>query len=1098
MVVRIGRVLTKKSKLPGGYQGAIVCNLTPWVKKARCFSWPVATWSDDTPVDCRGFLDRERGGRSATRTSATGNESKRDGARGSVPALAGWGVAMNVGSNVLRQDLAILADAFNNLGRGLLDASRGLVRPGQLPASSLLEEIGGLRRGFDDLKAQTYRLAASLGVAMPTVDDLNSLEAILALLDRTSDAEIKNADRAAKVCNAVKLLDRVLRLEHTQITEFLPLFECQGQARLLRDAVAQADVEELAADVLALAEADHPFAYLLALVDGVEDVSDDLWETLFEAVGQAFGRPLSAAVARGKIVERAEISQELTVADDLANEQEPASISGQETVEIHANAITALIRFDKAETVDLAEPLHRKGVRGVDRPSTRKIVPKIERLETVRLMASNVISGFVFTDANNNGLFEKGETPIAADTIQLVNSSGTVVGTTTTDANGAYAFTVDNTVSTTPLTITKTVTIPATSTNFEETLNLPQFDPALGSLTQVDLSVSGTLTSEISAENTSRNSPATIASVVSGMLSLSAPGNINVSAPLDQPGATFDAAIFDGAIDYAGVSGHDFGAQSAGISKMASFSESAGDDLSSFVGTGNLPADFKANATSTAEGGGNLMASTTSTAQAEVTVTYHYLLNNELQPGSYKIVQSVEPPGTLNGLTSSNGTVLPYNPGPGPDTIPVTIPATTAGVTLPNNNFGELLPADVSGFVYNDANDNGLKSPGEPGIGGVSLALSGTNDLNQQVNATATTAADGSYDFPGLRPGVYTVTETTEPAGYFPGLATRGNVTPIAGSNLNEIIPGISVAEGQTAPDNDFGKILPVSISGFVYRDINKNGLKSANEPGFSGIPVSLTGTNDLNQAVSLATATGAGGAYGFTNLRPGVYTVSEPTAPKGYTNGLATEGNVTPIPGSDKSGLIAGINLSTPGSTSVDDDFGKISAGVPGGQTIGGGGTPATPPPQVVNVYRLGIHHQLTSFVVQFSAAVDPVSASNPANYRLVPISRTGQVAAKPITIVSAVYNASTHAVTLTPSPDHLNIHIHDQLTITGVKSISGALIDGKVGGAYVTIITKANDPYPIPTAPKPNAAAIARWARRYPRLAQQWSIKHTPSLPS
>ena len=45
-----------------------------------------------------------------------------------------------------------------------------------------------------------------------------------------------------------------------------------------------------------------------------------------------------------------------------------------------------------------------------------------------------------------------------------------------------------------------------------------------------------------------------------------------------------------------------------------------------------------------------------------------------------------------------------------------------------NNNFGELAPASLSGFVYLDANDNGLKEGGEIGLA-ATLTLTGTDDL---------------------------------------------------------------------------------------------------------------------------------------------------------------------------------------------------------------------------------------------------------------------------------------------------------------------------------------------------------------------------------
>src|SRR5262249_26126149 len=51
------------------------------------------------------------------------------------------------------------------------------------------------------------------------------------------------------------------------------------------------------------------------------------------------------------------------------------------------------------------------------------------------------------------------------------------------------------------------------------------------------------------------------------------------------------------------------------------------------------------------------------------------------------------------------------------------------------------------------------------------------------------------------------------------------------------------------------------TISGFVYNDANNDGIKGATEAGISGVTVRLTGTNDLNAAVSLTTTTNASGA---------------------------------------------------------------------------------------------------------------------------------------------------------------------------------------------------------------------------------------------
>ena len=50
------------------------------------------------------------------------------------------------------------------------------------------------------------------------------------------------------------------------------------------------------------------------------------------------------------------------------------------------------------------------------------------------------------------------------------------------------------------------------------------------------------------------------------------------------------------------------------------------------------------------------------------------------------------------------------------------------GTTGQNNNFGELAPASLAGYVYSDANNDGIKQPVEAGIAGVTVALTGTDD----------------------------------------------------------------------------------------------------------------------------------------------------------------------------------------------------------------------------------------------------------------------------------------------------------------------------------------------------------------------------------
>src|SRR5262249_23079930 len=163
---------------------------------------------------------------------------------------------------------------------------------------------------------------------------------------------------------------------------------------------------------------------------------------------------------------------------------------------------------------------------------------------------------------------------------------------------------------------------------------------------------------------------------------------------------------------------------------------------------------------------GNLDVSLNSFGQSLVTVIYHYIPNNCLKPGNYTIVQNPEPAGFLDGKESQQGIVLPTPPGG--DTIPVTI--SSSDQTLTHNDFGELVAAKLSGFVYHDANNNGVKEAGEVAIGNVTVTLAGTDDVGP-ISKTATTDVNGHYEFGDLRPGIYQVNEA-QPTNFLDGKDT--------------------------------------------------------------------------------------------------------------------------------------------------------------------------------------------------------------------------------------------------------------------------------------------------------------------------------------
>jgi uncharacterized repeat protein (TIGR01451 family) len=531
----------------------------------------------------------------------------------------------------------------------------------------------------------------------------------------------------------------------------------------------------------------------------------------------------------------------------------------------------------------------------------------IEALEDRFLPNATTISGFVFNDANNNGIFDNGETPIANANVQLLNSSNQVVATATTDANGYYQFNQDNTVAQTPQTITQTLTFPSTQTDFSLSQALQQFDPSLGQLQSIQITNNGTITSTIKVENTSTTSPAAINATVAGDIVLTGPG-VNSDLKLSQNAGSFNATIFDNALDFGGTSGISFAPKAASGIQVTNLS---GSDLTPYEGTGTVQLTESGTATSFAAGGGNLVASLVSNGNATVTVVYNYVPANNLKPGNYTIHLNPQPANYFPGKESAQNVVL--NVPPGTNVIPVTLTNSNS----PNNDFGELTPASVSGFVYLDANNDGIKEANENGLPGILVTLSGTNDLGAPVSQAATTDPSGFYQFSNLRPGTYSVTETP-PSNYLQG---KNSIGSLGGNLSGSVMSGIALGSGGQGANYDFAHLAAGNLSGYVYLDANNNGVKDLGENGLPGVQITLSGTNDLGNPVSQTVTTDPSGFYQFTNLRPGTYSVTE-APPANYLDGKDAVGSLGGVLGNDQ---MTNIVL-TSGSAGINYDFAELT----------------------------------------------------------------------------------------------------------------------------------------------------------------------------
>lgn len=527
------------------------------------------------------------------------------------------------------------------------------------------------------------------------------------------------------------------------------------------------------------------------------------------------------------------------------------------------------------------------------RGTRRRTALVVEVLEDRSLPAGMAISGYVFNDLNGNGLRDLGEPVLANSTIQLQNSAGAIIGLATTDANGFYRFDSDASIAQTPLAQSFTLNVADRPTNSSILQALPQFNPALGRLVGIDIQINGRITSQIRAENLD-DEAAQIAGTVMGNVQVTGLG-LNATAQTAANNQLYNAAAFDGNIDYAGGSGVTFAVRTVNGSTTATISNAT--DLSAYTGTGTINLTVTPRATSSANGGGNLQANITSVGGAQIIVTYRYVPSNDLRPGLYVVRQTGLPAGLLNGLLSRNGTVLPNSF----DNRAIQVQLTNGDA--PNNNFGHIQAAQVAGLVYLDVPNAGAAYPGAVGIAGVTIALQGINDRGQVVNIQQATGADGRYEFTNLRPGTYNVVQGMA-AGLLPGkINAAGNLggNPVA-NRFNSII----VTPGAAGAGYNFGWLKPATITGFVYADQNRNGQFDQGDRGVAGTWVLLTGTDDRGAQVRLVAWTSVAGAYAFNNLRPGIYTVTHVAIPLGWRRSAVNLGSLGGIQSNDAASSVA------------------------------------------------------------------------------------------------------------------------------------------------------------------------------------------------
>ena len=251
-----------------------------------------------------------------------------------------------------------------------------------------------------------------------------------------------------------------------------------------------------------------------------------------------------------------------------------------------------------------------------------------------------------------------------------------------------------------------------------------------------------------------------------------------------------------------------------------------------------------------------------------------------LEPGEY-IVEFVKPSGFDDGSPEDQGSDDAVDSDADVNTGRTGLIALESGENDDTNDAGFFKRAALGDYVWNDLDEDGIQDANESGVQGVTVKLydNGGNHI-----ATDITDINGAYLFGDLMPGTYYVEFSNLPAGFTISPQDQGtdDAKDSDADATNGRTAPVTLAAGETNLDLDAGIFNPdASLGDYVWEDLNEDGIQDSNEPGVSGVTVTLFdgNGNQLGQ-----TTTNTNGFYLFTDLPAGDYYVTFSNLPLNYT----------------------------------------------------------------------------------------------------------------------------------------------------------------------------------------------------------------------
>jgi allantoicase len=228
----------------------------------------------------------------------------------------------------------------------------------------------------------------------------------------------------------------------------------------------------------------------------------------------------------------------------------------------------------------------------------------------------------------------------------------------------------------------------------------------------------------------------------------------------------------------------------------------------------------------------------------------------------------------------------------------------SGGQQVSGIDFGNYQKGSISGTKYHDLNGNGSRDVGEPGLQGWVIQLMATGVTPINILAEATTDVNGDFSFQALAPGDYTIGEVAQ-TDWFHSEPTSTTYTR-------------TLISGQAVSGLLFGNFQNGSITGRKFEDVDGNATFDSSEPGLQGWVIRLDGPTGSEITPSTTDTTDVAGAYMFTNLRPGNYTVTE-VLQTGWTQTF-------PVSGQHDVTITSGLNVDPRDFGNMRNPTGSIS----------------------------------------------------------------------------------------------------------------------------------------------------------------------------